>query len=277
MNQTHLCLDVTVHSCREPLIMKCSFWSVIKRKAYDCSRWCVWGQIQYHEPKGLKGISFLLVRQKKTNMALFLQNDCHITPIILHGCLLYKERSEKCALQTAFLEFPLWTNGGNRLIDENSGIWNVWSLLRVCFLSAGQDRSDQEQLASNFREGFLSGLLLWGGAEAAVWSLRHPWHSQYWDSRRRLSWRNGVHSWTGTQMLHSKENFHSFEFVFLKCRWKNLQTQALCVCDVGDKMLHLWESEELTDNDRCWWWLIPRVLLFSKEGLRPAFCLSCRL
>lgn len=45
--------------------------------------------------------------------------------------------------------------------------------------TVGQDRSHKEQLAPGVRQGFFPGLLLRGGAEAQIRSLRHPRHSQH--------------------------------------------------------------------------------------------------
>lgn len=70
----------------------------------------------------------------------------------------------------------------------------------VYSVSVWQDRSDQEQPSPSLCQGFLTGLLLWGGAEAAIWSLWHSWHSQHRDPRWWLSGWGGVHSWTGRQM-----------------------------------------------------------------------------
>lgn len=73
----------------------------------------------------------------------------------------------------------------------------------------GQDRSDQEQPEPSLCQGVLAGLLLWGGAEAEIWSLRHPWHTQHRDPRWRLPGRSGVHPRPGGLKVGGKFALHS--------------------------------------------------------------------
>lgn len=70
----------------------------------------------------------------------------------------------------------------------------------VSALPAGQDRSHKEQLAPGVCQGLFTGLLLRGGAEAQVRSLRHPRHSQHRNPRRWLPGWGRVHPGTGRQM-----------------------------------------------------------------------------
>lgn len=63
--------------------------------------------------------------------------------------------------------------------------------------SAGPDRGDQEQPEPSLWQGLLAGLLLRGGAEAEIRSVRHPRHAQHRHPRRRLPGRGGVHPGPG--------------------------------------------------------------------------------
>lgn len=122
---------------------------------------------------------------------------------------------------------------------------------------AGQDRSDKEQLAPIVRKGFLSGLLLWGGTEAAVRGVRHPWHSQHRDPWRWLPGRHGVHTRSGRQLLQLTRP------VLFSTKYKKL-----FVC----RSRKLSGPELVTENCCCCWWLRSPFTPLHCRGLKAKRC-----
>lgn len=129
-----------------------------------------------------------------------------------------------------------WMSRRPRSIQSQSGCdsvshGSIGHLTGLVLSPVGQDRSDQEQPEPRLRQGVLAGLLLWGGAEAEIWSLRHPWHTQYRDPRRRLPGRSGVHPRPGglkvggklalhSLLLSREQNFSVDELSpYRKCQW----------------------------------------------------------
>lgn len=181
--------------------------------------------ILHYEQMGLRRAQLFLVRQWKANMDI-----CCILRLNFRALQSSPTSSSwRNVTTSALLQLLVFLN-----IRRRSYVFDLWDLLckvqslhsvlllelitqavnqnkkrysgcilneMVSSLSAGQDRSDQEQLASSLCQGFLIGLLLWGGSEAAIRSLWHPWHSQHWDPRWWLSGWGGVHSWPGRSIL----------------------------------------------------------------------------
>lgn len=101
-------------------------------------------------------------------------------------------------------------SGAAHLISSYQNWQSVWmnvyklSWSPLCFLTAGQDGSNQEQLAPGVRQGFLTGLLLWGGSEVAIRGLWHPRDPQHRDTGWRLPGWRGVHSGSGRHANRSR-------------------------------------------------------------------------
>lgn len=106
-----------------------------------------------------------------------------------------------------------WTSRRPVSIQSQLGCENVLHgsighLTGHVLFPVGQDRSDQEQPEPSLCQGVLAGLLLWGGAETEIWSLRHPRHTQHRDPRWRLPGRSGVHPRPGGLEVGGKFALH---------------------------------------------------------------------
>lgn len=118
------------------------------------------------------------------------------------------------------------------LLSKNCYLLNLTSI--VC-VSVWPHWGDQEQLAPGLRQGFLTGLLLWGGAEAALRGVWHPWNPQHRDPWWWLPWGSGMYTRPGKPSVSYEHVCSAKVNTGAHYYWKKK-----CSCDIATVTRDMW-------------------------------------